>query len=92
VAVSIVCGDITWAIQGRSVVAAGLGIVVLGLAVLGAYEAWSLTGAGVPITWLERWAHARHQLAWPLMTLLVGLGEGLLAGHLWWSTCVLPYI
>lgn len=82
--------DVVAAVAWSSVVMGGLGIVVLGLVVLGVYESWSLTGAGVPITWMERWAHIRHPLAWPLLTLLVGIGEGALAGHFWWSTCPPP--
>lgn len=88
--VGLTAGDLAAAALWHSVVLAGLALVLLGLVVLGLYEAWSLTGAGIPITWLERWAHIRHPLVWPLVTLVIGIAEGALAGHFWWSTCPPP--
>lgn len=90
VGVVVLAFDVGAAFAWRSAVMAGLGFVVLGLVVLGAYESWSLTGAGAPITWMERWAHIRHPLVWPLLTLVIGIGEGAVAGHFWWSVCPPP--
>jgi hypothetical protein len=90
VVAAIAFTDLVLAIAWHSWIAAGLGVVFAGFGVLLAFETYTMTGAEPPITWQERWAHLRHPLAWPILTLLLGLVEGLLGGHLWWSSCPPP--
>jgi hypothetical protein len=90
VATAVAVTNAVLALVWGSIIMAGLAVIVAGFAILGGFEAWTLTGAAPPITWRERWAHRRHPLLWALWALLIGLGEGLLAGHFWWSACPPP--
>jgi hypothetical protein len=79
--------DLGLAITWRSWIMGGLAVVFAGFGVLLGFETYTMTGAAPPITWQERWTHLRHPLVWPILTLLLGLVEGLLSGHFWWSSC-----
>ncbi len=67
-------------------VLAGALALVAGL-ILAVYEVHALWVGQAPITYLERWQHARHLLVWPLIALVIGFSEGALSGHFWWSSC-----
>lgn len=74
-----------------SVVLGALAVVVLGLALLGAYETYSLATGKVPaITWLARRSEHRFPLGWIAVVFAVQTFAGLLAGHFFWSSCPPP--